>query len=165
MKRAFVFLLSFFLLVSCSITSNITDKTFYYKSKKRTLSLIFENDSICKLRNVFKCNDVDASIKEIIVACKYKRNADSLFLRNVKCDNNCKFDPFIEIPPQISSKCSFLNARKARNNISIGPNYLTDYQKYGLIPNIDIDTLFIIKNKTIVLFKEGKGISSAFTFK
>ena len=48
--------------------------------------------------------------------------------------------------------------------MTIGPNYLTAYEKFGLVPNVDIDTLRIIKNK-IVLSKKESNRNIGFIFK
>jgi len=160
-------LLVFILLiaVSCNTTKELVGKSFKYKSKKRTLELIFENDSICKLKNTFYCNDIDINVKELTIICRYKRINDTLYLRNINCkQDTCKYGLIISIPPQHCKQCSFLNEENRTHPITIGPNYSTDYQKYGLVPNIDIDTLYVVKNK-IFLYKHENKMNIGFIFK
>jgi len=153
------------ILISCNSTKELGGKSFKYKSKKRTLELIFDNDSICRLRNTFYCNDIDINVKELTIISRYKRIKDTLYLRNINCkQDSCKYGLFIPIPPQDCKQCSFLNEKSRAHPITFGPNYSTDYQKYGLVPNIDIDTLHVIKNK-ILLYKHDAKTSIGFIFK
>jgi hypothetical protein len=152
------------ILFSCGVSKELSDTTFKYKSKKRTLQLVFENNSICRLENIFHCNDIESNIKELVATCTYKRVGDTIFLRNIDCNNDCNYDLIRDIPPQESKECDFLRLEKRERKVTIGPSYLTDYQKYGLVPNIDIDTLYVIKNK-IFLNKQNKGMSISFIFK
>jgi hypothetical protein len=154
------------IFVSCKTTKHLAGKTFNYNSKKRTLQLIFDNDSICRLRNVFYCNDIDEKLKEITIHCQYERLYDTLYVKNINCgnDDSCKYDLFYSIPPQISKQCSFLSEEKRANIKGIGPKYLTDYEKYGLVPNIDIDTLYIVKNR-IILMKHNENLNFWFVFR
>lgn len=153
------------ILFSCSVSKEISNKTFKYKSKKRTLQLVFENDSICRLENIFYCNDIKSDIKELTTISTYKKNGDTIFLKNIACTtDNCHYDLIRDIPPQESKDCDFLNIEKRKRKMIIGPSYLTDYQKYGIVPNIDIDTLYIIGNK-IFLNKQSKEMSISFIFK
>ena len=153
------------MLSGCSPIKNLPGETFSYKSKKRTLDLIFENDSTCKLINTFKCKDIDPEIQQIIINCKYKRIGDTIILSNIKCLENIYNEIFIDLPIQESCKCEFLNKENRGNDdFYVGPRYITDYQKYGIIPNIDIDTLYII-NREIILVKYSESMSIGFTFK
>lgn len=158
-------LLFFFVIASCSVTKNLGGRTFNYKSKKRTLQLIFDNDSICRLKNTFHCNDIDLDIKELITTCKYKRVNDRIYLTNIDCkSDSCEYDLIINIPIQNSKECDFLNKEYRTHKNTIGPNYTTEFKKYGSIPQIDIDTLYIQKNK-ILLYKQKGKESIGFIFK
>lgn len=153
------------LISSCNITKVLSGKTFEYKSKNRKLQIVFNNDSICQLKNVFLCNDIDFKFKEITITCNYKRDHDTLYLKNINCkDANCSYDLTIYIPPQESQKCSFLSEKNRKTTNFVGPSYVSEYQKYGLVPNIDIDTLYIIKNK-ILLYKYNEIMSIGYYFK
>jgi len=149
---------------ACHSTKELNGKTFSYESQRRTLVVIFKSDSTCVLKNTFHCNDVSKDIKEIMISCTYKRAGDLIYIRNVNCtDDNCKYDLTMAIPPQESQQCGFLSddARKSR---VAGPNYLTPYEKFGSVPNVDIDTLRIIKNR-IVLSKKDSRRNIGFIFK
>ncbi|MFD2970117.1 hypothetical protein [Sphingobacterium bambusae] len=72
---------------------------------------------------------------------------------------------YMEMPAQESKRCSFLNKESRRQpKFTVGPKYATDFEKYGLIPNITNDTLKIIGNK-ILFFKKGEDRSIGFVFK
>ena len=162
-----IILLVFILLtaLSCNTSKELAGKSFKYNSKKRTLELIFDNDSLCKLKNTFYCKDIDINIKELTIFCKYKRINDTLYLININCkQDTCKYDLIVPIPPQHCKQCSFLNEEHRTHPITYGPNYSSDYQKYGLIPNIDIDTLYLVKNK-ILLYKHDSKMSIGFVFR
>lgn len=151
---------------SCSSIKEIKGKQFSYSSPNRELFLSFENDSLCSIKNVFHCDDIDNKYKEITIKAIYKRQSNMIIIRNVTCkDNTCKFPPNIDIPIQISNKCLFLN-KENRNGKEIfdGRKYQSDYQKYGLVPNIDIDTMYIYKNK-ITLVKKIENGNFGFIFK
>ena len=144
----------------------MTGKSYSYKSKKRTLELVFENDSICRLENTFHCDDVDSEIQKITISCVYNRVEDVIYIQNLDCVNdNCEYDIWVNFPFQNSKPCSFLNEEhREKRQLRIGPNYSTEYHKYGLVPNIDIDTLYVIKNK-IIFYKDVSHKSIGFVFK
>jgi hypothetical protein len=148
-------------ILSCNIPKELNNSSYIYKSKKRTLRLVFSNDSICRMENVFHCNDIDLDIKELTTTCVYKRIEDKIILRNVNFQRDTNL--YLYIPPQESINCSLLNANK-REHSKIGPNYLTQYEKYGLVPNIDTDTLLLFKNK-ILLTKPGELINKGYIFR
>jgi len=152
-------------MVSCSTIKNIGGNTYKYKSEKRTLELSFENGSICRLKNTFFCMDIAPNVREITIICNYKRNGDTIFLRNIDCNSDtCKKALTISIPPQESSECFFLSSSSRKRNTTFAPDYATEYEKYGLIPNIDIDTLYVVKNK-IILYKRDSLTNVGFIFK
>lgn len=156
--------MSFFLVVSCRMTKDLANKSFTYKSKKRTLELVFDSDSTCRLINTFHCDDIDLEIREIVTDCSYNRVGDKVFLRNVNCKTDtCEYDLYMELPIQNSVECEFLNENSRLQN-AIGPKYSTDYKENGAYPLIDNDTLQILKNK-IVLYKQNGVESIGFVFK
>jgi hypothetical protein len=163
MRVTIAFILISLLFYSCDITKELNNSSYSYKSKKRTLRLVFSNDSICRIENIFHCNDIDLDIKELTTTCIYKRIGNTIILKNVNYQKDSIFNLYLNIPPQESNKCSFLNSDK-RMHSSIGPNYPTEYEKYGLVPNIDIDTLLISKNR-IILIKPSQLINLCFVFK
>ena len=155
----------FILMFSCNTIKKLEGTSYKYESKKRTLELSFESDSICKIENFFHCNDIIPSIRKKIIICYYQRKGDTIYLKNIDCESDtCKKELTISIPPQESKKCVFLNKNSRQNHITFGPNYATDYEKYGLVPNIDIDTLYIIKNR-IMLYKKDSIGNVGFIFK
>jgi hypothetical protein len=165
MKIACKLVLILLFFISCKTTKDLRGKTYKYKSQKRTLEFIFDNDSICRLKNTFHCNDIDESVKRIIITCEYIRVRDTLYLKNNNCkDNSCKYDLVFLIPPQESAQCSFLKKEERKRPFLIGPSYLTEYQKYGLVPNIDIDTLYVVKNK-LLFTKHDQKMRLMFVFK
>jgi hypothetical protein len=86
--------------------------------------------------------------------CKYKKTNEMVILKNINCKSDSCINVFtIDIPPQTSKKCNFLNEEKRIRRFAIGPSYPTAYEKYGLVPDIDIDTAIIIKNK-LIFFKQ-----------
>jgi hypothetical protein len=113
------------------------------------------------LENVFHCYDIDLDIKELTTTCIYKRIEDRIILRNVNSQKDT--NSYLYIPPQESTNCDFLNANK-REHWKIGPNYRTQYEKFGLVPNIGTDTLILFKNK-ILLYKPGEIINMGYIFR
>lgn len=144
-----------FLVFSCDSTRTINDSTFRYRSKKRNLRLIFGSDSTGKLVNVFRCRQIDDEVRSITFSFIYKRSVDTIFIRNTKCEkeDSCLYDPFFEVPPQSDCRCSFLSKENRFRSFFVGPRYMTDFEKYGLIPNIDIDTLYFLKGRKLFLMK------------
>lgn len=154
----------FFFLVtlSCNTALKLEGNRFIYKSKKRRLQFTFKNDSLCILKNVFYCPDIDPAFKVINIDCSYIKKGDTVFLKNLNPKQ--AGDLYLYIPPQKSNCCKFLNKENRQRTFSIGPNYHTDYEEYGLVPNITNDTLFIVKKK-IYFFKRNQRESIGFIFK
>ncbi|WP_353165344.1 hypothetical protein [Empedobacter brevis] len=160
-KSIFVMTL-FFIISSCSTVSKLQGNKYTYKSKQRTLELVFTDEVTCILKNTFHCPDVEEKYRIISTECNYTKKGDTIFLSNKNLSYHS--DLYIEIPSQNSEKCQFLNEKSREKKFSIGPSYATDYEKYGIVPNITTDTLYIIKNK-IVLFKKNQNRSIGFIFK
>jgi len=138
--------------VSCNISQDLAGKSFNSYQKHRRVQLIFDNDSICRFKNTFNCNDIDPKFREITIICRYEKVDKMLILKNIDCkSDSCKKSFTIDIPPQKSTQCDFLNEDKRTRVFTIGPNYPTAYERYGLVPNIDIDTVFIVKNKLLFI--------------
>ena len=130
------------------VTYNLSKKKFIYESKRRRLELKFVNDSICTLTNTFNCPSIEPKYKVIVQKCLYTRIDNDIYLENK--DSMFGNSSYIEIPPQNSNVCYFLNENNRRTKqIYIGPNYATGYEKYGIIPNITNDTLRIVNNEII----------------
>ncbi|WP_290806405.1 hypothetical protein [Flavobacterium sp.] len=128
--------------------------------------LHFENDSLCSLKNIFYCEDIEERYKEIIIKSNYERRGDTIFLENVNCkQEDCNYNTTIEIPIQNSLTCDFLNEESRKSKVLFdGRSYKSKYYEYGLVPNIDIDTLYINK-KNIILVKKIKNGNFGFVFK
>jgi hypothetical protein len=149
-------------VVSCASIKELPKNKYVYKSKNRTLEMYFKDSSTCVLKNTFECPDIDPNFKNITIECNYLRKGDTIFLNSKNLNNSGNL--YLDIPPQESINCDFLNKEKRHRASSVAPSYATDYDKYGLVPNINQDTLYIIKNK-IVLFKKNKNRSIGFIFK
>lgn len=142
----------------------LVEKEFMFESKNRTLSVSFFGDSLCLLKNTFHCDDISADYREIEIKCTFKRVENVIYLKNTKCKGqSCKYDIVIDIPPQESKKCFFLS-EEARYKEPLGPNYLNSFERFGLVPNIDIDTMRIIGHKIVLIKKEGN-MSVGYIFK
>ncbi len=152
----------FLIISSCGIISKLSGNKYAYKSKQRTLELIFVDDSSCILRNTFHCSDIEEKYRVINIECNYTQNGDTIFLTNKNL--NSHDGRYIEIPPQNSNKCEFLNEKSRQKRFTIGASYATDYEKYGIVPNITSDTLYIVKNK-IVFYRKVENRSIGFIFK
>jgi hypothetical protein len=145
-----ILLISLSILVSACSIKVISGKTFNAKTKNRIAQLKFDNDSTCHFINTFLCNDIDPKIKQIIITCRYKRQDNLILLRNMECkSDSCNFAFTIDIPIQESKKCNFLNNESRKVLNSAGPNYLNTYEEFGFVPNIDIDTVYIVRNRLI----------------
>ncbi|MGY6649211.1 hypothetical protein [Wenyingzhuangia sp. IMCC45574] len=159
MKELLVYITLSIVFFSCNSTKDLLGQTFKYKSKSRILELHFKNDKDCVLKNKFKCDDIDEDLKIIHVSCSYRREGNKIILSNKNNDNNEGL--FLNITKQNSKDCSFLN-QKAKPPFT--PNYTTDFDKYGIIPAIDTDTLYIYGNK-ILLYKQNQSRSIGFIFR
>ena len=167
-KNLFFLTIALFVLMlfSCSTNKDISGKKYVYKSLNREFLLFFENDSICSFKNIFYCDDIDNKYKEIVIRATYKKKSNKIIIKNLDCkDNTCEFPPNLDIPIQTSNKCQFLN-KENRNEKKIfdGRTFQSDYHKYGLVPNIDIDTMYIYKNEITFVKKYGRG-NFGFIFK
>lgn len=160
-KNIFV-IIFFFIISSCSTVSKLQGNKYTYKSKQRTLELVFIDGATCVLKNTFHCPDVEEKYRIISTECTYTKKGDTIFISNKNLNHHS--GQYIEIPPQNSKRCEFLNDKRREKIFSIGPNYASDYEKHGVVPNITTDTLYIIKNK-IVLFKKSENRSIGFIFK
>lgn len=163
------FIITIFLIVfssSCTSVKNLEENKYIYKSKNRELVLIFNNDNTCSIINIFLCNDIDEDIKEIVINATYKKTGNMIVIKNVNCiTNDCSYSPIMEIPIQKSINCSFLNNEEREGErIFDGKTYNSNYDNYGLIPNIDVDTMYAIK-KEIIFTKKTKEGSFGFVFK
>jgi len=165
MKNVIIILLMMFFTLSCSSNRDLKGKKYTYKSKNRELVIKFNENNTCSIKNVFLCNDIDDEFREIIINATYKRYNDMIVFRNFNCkDDGCIYPSYIEIPAQNSSNCIFLNKDERKNTtIFDGRTFQSDYYKYGLVPNIDIDTMYIVKNKIIFTKKTESG-SFGFVF-
>jgi hypothetical protein len=142
--------------------SELSGETFTYKSEHRKLKLKFVNDSICTLTNIFDCPDIEQEYKIIVQECTYIKKGNDIYLKNKELKIGDK--SYIEIPPQSSNVCDFLSTKNRKRPFYVGHYSATEYEKYGIIPNITIDTLRIINNK-IVLYKAYDKGSLGFVFK
>jgi hypothetical protein len=141
------------LSISCSVDTNFIGKTYKFKSKKRELSLTFENDTLCVFKNRFKCKNLDPNVGSISIWCTYKRVGSQVFLKNTSCPTGtpCSYELTYPMPAQMSPDCAFLS-QDTDTLIRIGPNYPTPFEKFGIVPNIDVDTLSLFK-KGLLLYK------------
>jgi len=104
--------------------------------------------------------------KEITIICRYEKVDKMLILKNIDCkSDSCNKSFTIDIPPQTSNQCDFLNEDKRNRVFTVGPSYPTAYEKYGLVPNIDIDTVFIVKNKLLFIKNKQNWGNIGFIFK
>ena len=165
MKKIVVFTI-IIITFSCKSIKEITGKKFIYSSPNRELLLSFENDTLCNIKNIFQCDDIENKYKEITIKATYKRVSNMIILKNVICKgDNCNLPQYIDIPFQTSNKCFFLNKENRNGKLIFdGREYQSNYYKYGLVPNIDIDTMYIYKNK-ITLIKKVKNGNFGFVFK
>lgn len=166
MRKMLIVLFVIVFTFSCSSLKELKGKRFIYKSQNRELLLAFSNDSMCSIKNTFFCDDIDNKFKEMTINATYKKQGDMIIIKNINCkDNNCIYPQSIEIPIQKNSSCIFLNneGRKTKT-IFDGRKYQSDYHKYGLVPNIDIDTMYINKRK-IILIKKVENGNFGFIFK
>ncbi|GGF11776.1 hypothetical protein SAMN05443634_10313 [Chishuiella changwenlii] len=149
-------------LSNCNTSINIPKNKFVYKSKNRTLEVYFKDDNSCLITNTFHCPDIDENYKIIKMEFDYLRKGDTIFLNN----KNPSYEEglYLKIPEQESEKCDFLNKEKRERYGKFVPTYSTDFEKYGIVPNLNIDTLYIIKNK-ITFFKKNSTQSIGFIFK
>lgn len=153
------------MLASCSATKDLSGNVYTYNSKNRTLQLIFDTESTCRIKNIFHCDDIDQNIKEISMDCKYERIDNKIIIRNVTCkSDSCDYGLIYDIPIQNSVQCDFLNENHRRKENLFGPNYATEYKKHGYVPIIDVDTLFVKDNK-IVFYKQNEKESIGYIFK
>lgn len=166
MKKILVALVIVMTLVCCSSAKRVSGSKFIYKSLNRELVLSFDNDSLCSLTNTFHCDDIDNKYKEIVVKAFYERRQDIIILKNVSCvKEDCKYSSNIDIPIQQSIKCSFLDSDgRTKKEVFDGRTYQSDYYKFGLVPNIDIDTLYIHNNEVTLIKKIDRG-NFGFVFK
>lgn len=149
------YLVLFFLIINVfTLCISKKENNYYFKSKKRVLELNFLNDSICIYKNTFSCKDIDSNIRVIEIQCKYIKNEDFIILENLNCNNANSF--YIEYSPQKSNDCKFLNKNNINENqIKFGGQHtISDNYISSLIPNIDVDTLYIY-NKRLFLLKIG----------
>lgn len=148
--RTIFFLISA-IIISCSSNMNLCDSTYIYKSKNRCLELFF-TDSIFYYQNYFKCNDIDTVLRRTIIWGYYKQNEDTIFLRNSDClFDTCTYSMEFEYKKQHSRDCQFLNIERFDTNIIVGERRYSKEFVRGMIPNIDIDTLFFYRNKLLLL--------------
>ena len=154
------------ILVGCSSAKKISGNRFIHKSLNRELIISFDNDSLCSLTNTFDCEDIDDKLKTIVIKAIYKRREGMIILRNVTCEKgNCKYPPNIDVPVQQSNECPFLNGpSRAKREVFDGRTYQNEYYKFGLIPNIDIDTLYINDDELTLIKKIDRG-NFGFVFK
>lgn len=166
MKKNICLFATILTLYSCSTMNKISGKEYIYESPNRKLTLFFENDSVCTLKNIFYCDDMDIKYREITSKAIYKKKTDMILLKNIICENSsCEFSPIVDIPIQESSKCVFLNreSRTSKKGFD-GRTYQNEYLKYGAVPNIDNDTLYIYKKQLTLIKKIERG-SIGFIFK
>jgi hypothetical protein len=146
--------------------NSVKGKVFMNESINRKLVLSFSNDSTCTFKNIFNCEDIDDEYKNISINATYKRDFNTIIVTNKLCKtDDCVLAPKIEIPIQKSKKCDFLNEDYRKDKIIFdGRHIKSKFHEYGIIPNIDIDTIYIYKNK-IILLKVIDNVNRGFIFK
>ena len=80
-KSIFVMIL-FFIISSCSTVSKLQGNKYTYKSKQRTLELVFTDGATCVLKNTFHCPDVEEKYRIISTECNYTKKGDTIFISN-----------------------------------------------------------------------------------
>lgn len=161
-KKILVHSILSFVFISCGSSVNLINKKFSYKSQNRTLELSFKDSANCSITNTFNCSDIEEQYKITKIECEYKRIGNNILIINKKASNNKGL--YIPIPNQVSKECFFLNQISKERNIKTSPSYSTDFEKYGIIPNITNDTLKIV-NKKIIYYKKNDYQSIGFVFK
>ena len=161
-KNLVLFILITFICGCQTSMVNLSKTKFTYESKNRTLELYFKDDNNCLLTNTFHCPDIDERYKIIQMEFDYLRKGDTIFLNNKS--PLYEDELYIKIPYQESVKCDFLNKEKRERFGKFTPTYATDFEKYGIVPNLNRDTLYIIKDK-ITFFKKNSTQSIGFIFK
>jgi hypothetical protein len=135
-----------------------SDGLFVYRSKKRKLELKFINDSVCTLVNTFYCSCLSEKYRVITQVCKYSQRDNLILLRNE--ESKYGDGTYIELPSQKCNDCPFLNQGQLKSSFYIGPKYVSDFEKYGLVPNLTKDTLLIINKNKIIYHKDLKNEAS-----
>lgn len=166
MNKLFILIFAIYLTSSCSSIISLHRKQFIYTSKNRELSIYFYPDNTCLIKNIFLCKNIDEDFREQTINATYKRSGKLILLKNAACvGNGCIFPEYIEIPIQKDSDCFFLNAEARQEKVIFdGRKFQTEYHKYGLVPNIDIDTMYI-SDKKIILIKKSIDGNFGFIFK
>ncbi|MFP9113147.1 hypothetical protein ACLI1A_04350, partial [Flavobacterium sp. RHBU_3] len=103
--------------------------------------------------------------KRVKIITTYRKIDNMIVLKNIACKNDsCVFPPTIFIPIQNSRNCNFLNSENRESKtIFDGRTYLSNFDKYGQVPNIDVDTLYMYDNK-LLFYKKIEGGNLGFIF-
>jgi len=145
-------------------------KIYTEKGKNRSFKLQFINDTLCLFTNEFHCKCLNPDIRIIKQTCLYRIKDDTLFIKNILYIKGDEQRFTFDIPIQDCLPCWFLNeksrfGKREPNVMVIGPNYSSDYEKYGRIIKFNIDTLQIINNQYVFYYKKISTGSIGATFK
>ena len=151
MKYNIIFAISIIVLTGCFTSNKTTLRKNYIfnENSKRKLILIFQNDSTCILKNVYKYEKIEKD--ELIQKCRYKLLDQKILLIN----NNGFLDTlgkgYFYFPNIEKSDSANL---RTNTKIIIGPKYSSDKERYSKVPFIDNDTLIVYKRKLIWIKKD-----------
>jgi hypothetical protein len=102
--------------------------------------------------NTFYCSCLSEKYRVITQVCKYSQRGNLILLQNEerKYGNGV----YVELPSQRCNDCPFLNQGQLKSSLYIGPKYVSDFEKHGLVPNLAKDTLRIVNKNKIIYYKE-----------
>lgn len=150
MKQNLLLLIAATSIIGCSIHKGLKRNYVFHDGSKRKLTLSFQNDSICALKNIYDCDNLEN--KEMTFKCKYKVLSNKYLLL---INDNAYIDTtgvgYFYFPETSGLNCEFLQKKEKR--ITIGPNYPTEYERYGKIPYITTDTIVSHKRKLVWIKK------------
>lgn len=141
MKLNLLLLIAATSLISCSIHKGLKRNYVFRDGSKRKLTLSFQNDSICVLKNIYACDNLEN--KEMHFKCRYEvLSSKYLLLINDNAYVDTTGVGYFYFPATTDLSCEFLQKKeKTEKPITIGPNYPTEYERYGKIPYVTMDTL------------------------
>ena len=148
------YILIAFIILSCSLTKNLSNKVFIFRSENRDLKIEFKNENTLIIKNTFYC-DIDKKFQEIEIEKEFVKKGNLIIIKQP--------EP-IDIPYFENKDCFFLSKeyRHHKENYFDGRTFYTDKTLY-MIPKID--TLKFIDDNKLLFYKKTAIGSDGFLFR
>ncbi len=156
------FILCLFAFYSCSNKFIVNRDYVFKEGSKRKLTLTFQNDSVCVVKNFYKTDENET--KEFVYKCRYGiLSNDYLLLTNDGKLVDTAGIGYFYFPKKDTGSSSL---KWEKDILSTSPNYSNSNDKYLKVPYVGKDTLIRYRKNILWIKKDrDKNVVGYFKFK